>query len=338
MVGVVQGGSHPRAEAVSILICTHGASQIPMSIVRRSVVAAAAAALLTLSAQAQVTASVIGGALVVQGSPSADALTISALGDAVTVSGNSGTTINGGASASFSGVVNGIAVDLGAGDDFLFMVGSAPLGSALFNMGAGDDVAVIARNVFSADFCVDAGDSGPNGDIVSLGGSNPGDGNTVAGLLVVVGVGQVGLGLRGSEVLGETCLLTEDRNDKFLINGNTFRDTVVMWTGDGDDRIEFASEPSSPANVVDRSVSVNVGQGNDLVRFGSASSAVSTIRRRTGIQLGFGDDTLEIANTIWEGPIMTRGGPGNDSASLQAVLLNNQFQQGVFALDFETLQ
>ncbi len=179
-----------------------------------------------------------------------------------------------------------IDVNLGAGDDCLFMrfwQGIPPQTRLNINLGAGNDFLEMGEGGYTTSILTFAGD-------ISIQG---GPGNDIISILTV-------------NILGDLVVNSGPGDDQVGVNGLTVGGDVSVTTGAGDDRVLMGGS----WNRFLASLFISTGSGNDLVVF---ESVMGSVGGDLEIQMGGGDDILSfVLNHGVTGNLTLDGGANAD--------------------------
>jgi hypothetical protein len=285
-----------------------------------------------------ITAAVDGGVLRLIGDAAANGVRIRQSGDNLevigTLKGGAVTTINGDASFTASGVINGLIATLHEGNDSIRLANdSGPVtieGTIVVSTGKGNDsVSGIIKNNNSAVFHL-----GPGGDRVGLG-------NSTLGELVINGDPLSADNGSSDEVKlarvrtsSAAIIRTGGGSDRVEIDGaSSFPLTLTIATGDGSDRVEIEGTADAPVQV-GSALTIETGRGNDEVLLrdvkvngvltitnldGESKVELERVQATDGLfaWLGAGDDELRIRNSS-SARAAFGGGLGSDTLTLEA--------------------
>ncbi|MCU0705692.1 MAG: hypothetical protein MUF18_17115 [Fimbriiglobus sp.] len=243
-----------------------------------------------------VTATLIGGQLKIEGDDFANDIRVSQTSTAVTVAGRNGTLVNGVASVRFA---------------------AANLQQAEIKMNGGNDVVAIARLVTGGDQVIELGDGN---DRINLNGD-------VTGTLVAVIGGQGDDTVTGTNLTsgGDMNFQLEDGVGRVTLNTATLLKSLTISTKDGADVIsatglsvgeDFAIETAlgndrvSLSGVsVGRGFTLNTDLGVDVVSMANFSAA------NADIQTGDGNDTVTLSGVNILENITVNTDAGNDTVT-----------------------
>lgn len=221
-------------------------------------------------------ATISAGVLSLTGDNLSNAVTIRVSGNSVTISGNSGTLVDGLPSVSGIATVRAVAANMNGGDDVVRIDPSSNFvipGQVSINLGEGNNTLTLqtAGQIALGSLSV-AGGSG-NDAISVMGGANRG--SIITGSLVIgTGGGSDAVGLRNLSVSGATTIATGIGADTVGINASTFRGTFSADLGAGNDALRIAQLAGSVAPVnFQGTVSVNTQAGDDTLLLGRAVTA-----------------------------------------------------------------
>jgi hypothetical protein len=241
-----------------------------------------------------------GGRLEIQGDDLDNKVLVTAGAEAgsFVVTGLDGTTVTMDGTTSGEATIqdaSDVKIDLGAGNDLVAVVGANVGGKLSINTGSEDDRVFI----------------GTAGDAVEL------EGVTLpADLAVTVG--------------GRLNVKTGDGDDVIEINDASVNGMVSVYAGDGDDNVTLGGSVIGPTDGT-ASAEANVGLGLGLghghgehglgLGLGRLFHFGGHFRARGGadIDLGNGDDTLNLDNVTARGKISVRAGDGDDTINATAV-------------------
>lgn len=278
---------------------------------------------------------VVNGDLIVAGTPGNDQLTISGtevLGQ-YTVSGSLGTeTVN--------GVIAGIQLNLGDGDDQVTLNNIYAAGSIVIDLGEGDDVARLGRDatVSSAqNLSINFG--GGNDQLhmqrVYIAGDQTIDGGAGDDMLVIAGFAEAPQFWLGSSSAGATTLQGGEGDDSMQVSYSFVVGPLTMDGGNGNDAISLVASATSggvmvtgldghdllaiDTNYFVTTLVLNGGTGSDILLLKN-----SIVLQSATLSGADGSDSTEVNNAIMRG-LMINAGTGHDAVAIRASLMENLF-------------
>jgi hypothetical protein len=251
-------------------------------------------------------------------------------GNKVRVTAAQGTLINGKSSVLFE-TINGLDIDakLGGGKDVVHVTGP---GSSLLGVvkidtsdpafSPNDEDVVTARNLTIAQLDITTGSGHDVVEVVNTkvnGDFNLGNLNIRAGINTPgVFSDQDVVIVAGTDVRREMSVLTGASNDRVILKnvdvGNLADDLLWVDLGAQDDVLEIGSGLNDITPVTGKALRVDARDGNDRV-------AMADVFFNAGIavQLGAGEDVLNMRNVQSRTNMSLRGEGGNDTMILQQV-------------------
>jgi hypothetical protein len=217
------------------------------------------------------------GLLTLIGDNAANAITITATGASLTVTGNGGTTVNGlFPFLTAPRAVTAVQATMNGGDDVVRIDPAANFlvsGPVAVNLGPGTNtlslqtagrIALASLNVVG----------GAGNDRFAVAGG-VGTGSTITTTAAIgMGAGADAVTLRRIMVFGAVSIATGDGSDTLAIDSSTFLSTFSAGLGAGNDAIRIAQLSGSfaPVNFA-QSVTINARDGNDTLLLGRAVTA-----------------------------------------------------------------
>jgi hypothetical protein len=267
------------------------------------------------------TAPDVGGDLLIEAGDGIDNIDIAEGG--TTVDGYTHIDIGDGGGYSILGFSAGkLDFEAGAGNDRIDVV-LLTADKATFDLGDGDNDVTLSRSTIYGDFRMHA-DEGRDlfsaGLDVAIDGDlklEYGDGGSRTDLEVTVwgnlyvwagnGIDQVTI-QDGTVVGGKVKIDTDSGNDAVLIRGGEFDGNVSIKTRDGNDTVNLAKA------IMWSNLLLYTGDGADTLEIGDWTTPGSGIAvdGRTRIKLSYGDDLLNLRDSIFEGRFYADGGGGTD--------------------------
>jgi hypothetical protein len=248
---------------------------------------------------------VVDGTLVIEGDAEGNQIEITAGDEEGTyiVTGLNGTTVHetgvaAAAEVTVMGVEEGVEIDLGDGDDSVSLTELSLHGRVSIETGAGNDVVNLTGGE----------DTPANGE----------EGEDQAASV---------------DIRGSLRINTGDDNDEVNIDDASLRGSLRIDTGDGDDTVSIGSELVDEP-VVETALA-RFGNGNGLGRFfrgfggfgfgglfGEDIDATVSIRGGAHVELGEGNDTLDMNNVSVRSHMTVNGAEGDDDITLNVIQTN----------------
>jgi hypothetical protein len=217
------------------------------------------------------------GLLTLVGDNAANAITITATGASLTVTGNSGTSVNGlFPFVTAHRAVTAVQATMNGGDDVVRIDPAANFlvsGPVAVNLGPGNNVLGLQTAGRIALGSLSVGGGTGNDRLAVAGGV--GTGSTITTTAAIgMGAGADAVTLRRIMVFGAVSVATGDGADTLAIDSSTFLGTFSAGLGAGNDAIRIAQQAGTAAPVnFGQAVSINARTGNDTLLLGRAATA-----------------------------------------------------------------